>query len=414
MSSVPSSPSAADIDRAAHAALNELRSRRPPRLARELETSLAALEKTDALGPEHAFALGVLGTIQSARSDLADATSTFAQVLALAGGQFDVLAHARAELALIGLRQGLWDEAARHASVADQLARRHRLTEQIPAAVAAGALVPAAKGELPTALARIDEAETLAEVRPTVLAGAIILHARLCIAIGLNDWALLQRLLDEADASGSVRHFRPEEWFALRLLAAWHLGQRALSDELHADWAATLDVRADPYYHAFESVLHSRDGRHADEVRSIRRALELLGPAQDPLGRTWVRIVAGTAISKYGGASAAPEGLAVYKEARAELARIGASIFVARCDSIIATTSRLLEDAAASNPITVLSEQQQRVARLVSHGYTSNEIAPMLGVSKKTVDFHVGNILARLGVTNRREIRRIIVEADRA
>jgi DNA-binding NarL/FixJ family response regulator len=48
-----------------------------------------------------------------------------------------------------------------------------------------------------------------------------------------------------------------------------------------------------------------------------------------------------------------------------------------------------------------LTEQEQRVLRLVARGRTNAEIAKELFISPKTASVHVSNILRKVGVPNR-------------
>lgn len=50
-----------------------------------------------------------------------------------------------------------------------------------------------------------------------------------------------------------------------------------------------------------------------------------------------------------------------------------------------------------------LSESEQRTLRLMGAGLTNREISERLAVTEKTIKFHVGNILKKLGVRNRVE-----------
>ena len=50
-----------------------------------------------------------------------------------------------------------------------------------------------------------------------------------------------------------------------------------------------------------------------------------------------------------------------------------------------------------------LTEREVEVLRLVAEGLSNKEIAHKLRVKKRTVEFHVGNILRKLGVASRVE-----------
>ena len=52
-----------------------------------------------------------------------------------------------------------------------------------------------------------------------------------------------------------------------------------------------------------------------------------------------------------------------------------------------------------------LTDRERDVAVLVAKGMTNREIAAELYVSQKAVDYHLGHIFAKLGITSRRELR---------
>lgn len=55
-----------------------------------------------------------------------------------------------------------------------------------------------------------------------------------------------------------------------------------------------------------------------------------------------------------------------------------------------------------------LSEREQQIATLVAAGNSNPEIANTLFLSRKTVERHVSNILARTGSRNRTELARLV------
>ena len=60
-----------------------------------------------------------------------------------------------------------------------------------------------------------------------------------------------------------------------------------------------------------------------------------------------------------------------------------------------------------------LTEREQNVLKFVARGYSAPEIGEKLFVSPKTVERHVTNILAKLGVRNRTELAGVAISAVR-
>ncbi|WP_330176300.1 LuxR C-terminal-related transcriptional regulator [Streptomyces sp. NBC_01498] len=66
------------------------------------------------------------------------------------------------------------------------------------------------------------------------------------------------------------------------------------------------------------------------------------------------------------------------------------------------------ESVAGAGPVDLLTAQQRRVARCVAEGATNREVAVRLSVSPRTVDHHLRNVFALLGVRSRTELARLL------
>jgi DNA-binding CsgD family transcriptional regulator len=56
-----------------------------------------------------------------------------------------------------------------------------------------------------------------------------------------------------------------------------------------------------------------------------------------------------------------------------------------------------------------LTTRELEVLRLVAQAYTSDQIAELLAISRRTVDHHRANLLAKLGMRNRVELTRYAI-----
>ncbi|WP_258935097.1 helix-turn-helix transcriptional regulator [Nesterenkonia pannonica] len=59
-----------------------------------------------------------------------------------------------------------------------------------------------------------------------------------------------------------------------------------------------------------------------------------------------------------------------------------------------------------------LSSREQEIAFAVAEGNTNREVAEDLVISVRTVEYHVGNILQKLDLESRKELRQLLRAAS--
>lgn len=367
----------------------------------ELAAALVVPRARNLLRAHHAPALVAMGQVLASRGDFGAGAVSIARGIPLLPPRSMARASAQARLAFVKYRQGDWPGARRAARLVSDVDELH-VPWMRSLVSAIDALEPATGGDLPAAAARMDEAARAQAERPSVLAETVLLHARIALAIGANDWSAMVQMLDDGDEPGYRRSYTDHEWPALRGMALRNAGRFDRYRAVVTDWAGHPAAEKSPYYWAHLALIAQIDDEPGTALAAAQRARATIGDGDDPLGRTWVRMVVGTIISLYGDAT---EGMESYEAARAELAALGAGGFVRLCTRIIAETAGHLA-RSSDDDLATLTSQQRRVAELVAEGFTSAEIGEILYLSKKTIDFHVANILSRLGLTTRRELKR--------
>lgn len=87
---------------------------------------------------------------------------------------------------------------------------------------------------------------------------------------------------------------------------------------------------------------------------------------------------------------------------------IGAVPHAQRCNEILPPQGPPSDTERPPDPLTALTEREHATAHLASQGMTNPEIARELFVSPKTVEYHLGKVYTKLGLTSRRELSRLL------
>ncbi|WP_179893981.1 AAA family ATPase [Streptomyces sp. gb14] len=154
-------------------------------------------------------------------------------------------------------------------------------------------------------------------------------------------------------------------------------------------------------------AVKAAQGNHEAALAAFDTALATTPNGGNPLlMRALVRFERGALLVAMGETAS---GRAALSEAESQFHTMGAAPFAQRCRA-------LLGDAEREPPHGVLhglSPRERDIAGLVARGWTNREIAQELFVSVKTVEYHLGNVYAKLGIQGRRRLRDL-VQADAA
>jgi DNA-binding CsgD family transcriptional regulator len=89
--------------------------------------------------------------------------------------------------------------------------------------------------------------------------------------------------------------------------------------------------------------------------------------------------------------------------------RIGAVGFAARAGQELRATGETARKRAAAAANQELTAQEAQIARLARDGLSNPEIGARLFLSPRTVQYHLGNVFAKLGISSRSQLDRIVL-----
>jgi DNA-binding CsgD family transcriptional regulator/tetratricopeptide (TPR) repeat protein len=321
------------------------------------------------------------------------------QLLFEAGDWDEALVHAHLVLSLVPDRGATWVEAETHSAIACVLAARGEWAEAEEHLAAAQAV--ADERDFPdeikaivritqavSARARGEPAGVIAAIGPMLGLGdrerpeaARFREVRLR-GLGILWWPLLiEALLDTGDTEAAARQFADLQG----IVAEFHLG-----------FAFPLA--------AVRARLSAEAGQPDQAVAQFRQAAGLAGPDDLLLDRALLLHHAfGRLLHARGDRRGAVDQL---RAAHRLLTGVGATPFVARVEADLAAAGMPVAASQRKGSPLALTGREADVVALVAKGMTNTEVAAELYVSTNTVEYHLRNVFAKLGISSRRELRK--------
>jgi DNA-binding CsgD family transcriptional regulator len=376
--------------------------------------ALAELEHLDVdparVGPVDVDGLSFRGVFRLLAGDLDRAISdlTASVKLARRGATLTLGLRAYFYLALAQYLAGAWDDVLLTAEQGFSAAAIHTRRYELP-------LLHLAAGCVPTGRGAADEAERHARLAEEAAASldygqeklyAAMARALVCQAAGdyLGMADALGHWRDDAALDGRSRVYAVL-WRPLLIEGLVGSGQTELA-------AAVLHQLRDghgqvsylrPGLAWLEGWLAEQLGA-PEEARRIYSDGEESASAQSPVYAARLLLAQGRLLRRTGQRRLAVERLRrandLYRALRAEP-------FIARTEAELAAC-HLPGNPAKKQSVLALTSRETEVAHLVGKGLSNPEIAAELFISRKAVEYHLGNVYAKCGLRGRQELRRFV------
>jgi DNA-binding CsgD family transcriptional regulator len=174
-------------------------------------------------------------------------------------------------------------------------------------------------------------------------------------------------------------------------IAAAALGQlEKRASAAGTDWALGVHARS-------QALLSGGEAAEA----LYREAIERLGRTRVTVHLARARLLYGEWLRRENRRAEARDAL---RAAYEMFSHMGADGFAERTRRELTATGETVRKRTVET-ITGLTAQEAQIARLARDGHTNQDIAAQLFISPRTVEWHLGNVFAKLGITTRKDLR---------
>jgi DNA-binding CsgD family transcriptional regulator len=331
----------------------------------------------------------------------------------------------------------LWDDDAWHelAIGAVTRARREGALSVLPMALTYQACAHLHAGEFDTAAALIEEATVISEAA----GGTPMMYTSLMLAAWRAPQCraldLIHATVDEVRARGEGRSLSLAEYATALLYNSLGQYDAALAAATRASRYDNLGFRGWALCELIEAAVRSGRPETAasalDELTERTRAAgtawalgtqacahallsddhaadTLYQEAIEHLGRCRITVQLARTRLLYGEwlrrRNRRQESRTQLRCAHEAFTRFGADNFAERARRELLATGEAVRKRTVG-PGTELTSQEAQIAGLAADGHTNSEIAAQLFISSRTVEWHLGNVFAKLAVSSRRHLR---------
>ena len=195
--------------------------------------------------------------------------------------------------------------------------------------------------------------------------------------MALANWAVVE-LIEAAARCVQPERAKP----ALRLLSD-------MSDACQSRWVRGVTARSRGLVAA-----------EKDAEEDYRESIDLLGQTSLRTELARSHLVYGEWLRRQGRRVDAREQL---RRAHELFDDIGSEAFAARARRELSATGETIRRRTTESDVE-LTQQERQIARLAAGGHTNPQIATQLFISSRTVEWHLGKIFGKLGISSRREL----------
>ena len=381
--------------------------------------ALAELRHLDAdpagVGPVHVDGLSFRGVFHLLAGDLSSAVADLTASIRMArrGATITLGLRAYSYLALAQYLSGAWDDVLLTSDQGFSAASIRPRRYELPLLHLASGCVPAGRGAKEDGERHARMAEEAAAVLDYGQERLYAAMARALVCQASGDYAGMADALGYwQDAIVLDGRSRVYEVLWRPLLVEGLLGSGRAEEAAVATQRLRAQVAEGSYLQAAVAWF---EGWQAELEADPERADEIYQRGEDKASRDspvyWAHLLLahGRLLRRTGQRRLAVERL---RRANDVYTALRAAPFIARTEEELSACG-LSQSPAKKRSVLEMTNRETEVAHLIGQGLTNAEIASELFVTPKAVEYHLGNIYAKLGLKGRQQLRRFLGESRR-